>query len=91
MEDEKEIKKVFVYSHGDPSVGIFPVSLEIKGFDMIADKNFREFMRSELVECFSEILDDIAHVKFDFEMQEEIEREKELLNGSENENKGYQD
>lgn len=76
MSKEKEFNKVFIHAKGDPSSGIHPTTLEVSGFGMIADENMIDFIREELQNTFSEILDDYVSVEFDFEVKEKIEREE---------------
>ncbi len=53
--------KAYIWSNGDPSVGIFGFSTEVEiGFDaqILDEDDLRQSTRKLLQECFAEIWDD---------------------------------
>lgn len=61
--------KVNIYAPGDPSVGIFSINTDIElGIEIESED--KEWIRKSLIECFSEIYDDIVRVMF----QDEIDK-----------------
>ncbi len=68
-----EIKRISIWTDGDPSVGIRGESCQIVADgDFILDPEDRvelERIRTALIECFGDLYGERARVTFDFELE----------------------
>jgi len=79
------IKKAYIYSSGDPSVGIQGNEIIVNNLSIDPDcfydpDEYIEEARGLLVECFSELEDEPVVVIFDYEM-ERIQRLYKITEG----------
>ena len=85
------IKTIYISTSGDPSVGIDPLTAEIKGHlidtGCLDGKELDEYLLEvsmEIKKAFEMLWDDDIQVMFDFEYEERCKAEQEMLEAERN-------
>jgi len=79
------VTKFYLYSPGDPSVGIHSIETEMDLCFDVGEGEEREELRKQLKEFFSDLYDDNIGIEFEDERQKWIEQENKMLREQEEE------